>query len=107
MFEGIAKALTLGPAGLPLIPLLKGLGLAQIAAIASAPLPSLAIGTDYVKSDGLAQLHKGEAVVPADVVNGGFTGGRGRLEILLSGSLLGNDIYLSNKQTEYDKTRTA
>ncbi|MBK6563772.1 MAG: hypothetical protein IPG18_00925 [Saprospiraceae bacterium] len=64
--------MTLGPAGLPLIPLLKGLGLAQIAAIASAPLPSLAIGTDYVKSDGLAQLHKGEAVVPADVVNGGF-----------------------------------
>ena len=49
-----------------------GLVAAQIAAIAATPLPSLAIGTDMVKSDGLAMLHKGEAVVPADVVGGGI-----------------------------------
>ncbi|HMR89733.1 MAG TPA: hypothetical protein PKD51_16340, partial [Saprospiraceae bacterium] len=36
-------------------------------------LPSLAIGTDYVKKDGMAILHKGEKVVPADVVKGGYS----------------------------------
>jgi len=74
MFEGVAKALALGPAGLPLVPLIKALGLVNIAAIASAPLPSLAIGTNYVKSDGLAKLHKGESVVPARVT-GHYTQG--------------------------------
>lgn len=74
MFEGVAKALSLGPAGLPLVPIVKALGLANIAAIASAPLPSLAIGTNYVKSDGLAKLHKGESVVPARVT-GHYTQG--------------------------------
>lgn len=99
MFEGIAKALTLGPAGLPLIPLLKGLGLAQIAAIASAPLPSLAIGTDYVKSDGLAQLHKGEAVVPADVVGGGFSRGNNK-DMQLYSYISGNDLFLINERNK-------
>lgn len=36
-------------------------------------IPSLSIGTDFVNQDGLAMLHKGEMVVPADVVGGGFT----------------------------------
>ncbi|MBK8371240.1 MAG: hypothetical protein IPL20_07745 [Saprospiraceae bacterium] len=99
MFEGIAKALTLGPAGLPLIPLLKGLGLAQIAAIASAPLPSLAIGTDYVKSDGLAQLHKGEAVVPADVVGGGFSRGNNK-DMQLYSYISGNDLFLITERNK-------
>lgn len=107
MFEGVAKALALGPAGIPLMPFIKGLGLANIAAIAAQPLPSLAIGTNYVKESGQATIHKGEAIVPAKVVSGGFSGGLGgRLEILLTGALSGNDIYLSNKQTEYNKLRT-
>lgn len=59
-------------------------------------VPSLAIGTDYVHSDGLAQLHKGEAIVPAKVVGGGFSGsGGGRQE--LYGKLSGIDMLLSNK----------
>jgi hypothetical protein len=97
MFQGIASALALGPAGLPLIPFITGLGLAQIAAIAATPLPSLAIGTDYVRSDGLAELHRGEAVVPASVVGGGFTGG-GRME--LHSVIRGNDIHLINEQNK-------
>ena len=47
-FEGVARALALGPAGIPLVPYIKGLGLANVAAIAAAPLPSLAIGTNRV-----------------------------------------------------------
>ncbi len=74
MFEGVAKAIALGPAGLPLVPFIKAIGALNIAAIASAPLPSLAIGTNYVKSDGLAKLHKGESVVPARVT-GHYTQG--------------------------------
>lgn len=79
MFEGVAKAIALGPAGLPLVPFIKALGALNIAAIASAPLPSLAIGTNFVKSDGLAKLHRGEAVVPARVT-GHFTQGARKQE---------------------------
>ena len=35
-------------------------------------LPTLAVGTNKVNNDGFAELHKGEAVVPADVMQGGF-----------------------------------
>ena len=38
-------------------------------------IPGFAIGTDLVKSDGLAYIHKGEQIVPANAVSGGWTGG--------------------------------
>jgi len=75
--------------------IVAGLVAAQIAAIAATPLPSLAVGTDMVKSDGLAMLHKGEAVVPADVVGGGFSRGGE-----LYGRLSGIDLLLSNRYAE-------
>lgn len=58
-------------------------------------VPSLAIGTDYVNQDGLAYLHKGEAVVPANVASNGFSQGNSRQE--LYGRLSGIDLLLSNK----------
>lgn len=42
--------------------------------VAIPKLPKLSVGTDMVKSEGMAHLHPGEAVVPADVVSGGFQG---------------------------------
>ena len=36
-------------------------------------VPSLSVGTDLVKEEGLAYLHAGEKVVPADVAGGGYT----------------------------------
>ena len=36
---------------------------------------SYKIGTDLVKSDGLAYIHAGEQIVPADAVKGGWSGG--------------------------------
>lgn len=42
--------------------------------IGNVSLPRLKVGTDNVKSDGLAYLHAGEKVVPADVVKGGYKG---------------------------------
>jgi len=55
-----------------------GAGMATVAAVASA-VPALDVGTPWVASDGLAMIHKGEAVVPASVngawQNGGLGGG--------------------------------
>lgn len=103
MLISVAKAAELGPIfGLPAAAVMKALGIANIAAIAAAPLPSLAVGTDYVKSDGMAYLHRGEAVVPADVVGGGFSR---RME--LYSVIRGDDIYLTNKKAEYNKNRTS
>lgn len=69
---------------------------AQIAAIAAQPLPSLNVGTDLVKKSGIAMIHKGEAIVPANVVKGGFTGGGNQL----TGRLSGIDILISAKNSE-------
>ena len=45
-------------------------------------IPGFAIGTDLVKSDGLAYLHAGEKVVPANAVGGGYTGSDGTNDLL-------------------------
>lgn len=98
-FEGVARALALGPAGIPLIPFIKGLGLANVAAIAAAPLPSLAIGTNRVNRSGLAEIHRGEAIVPADVVQGGFAGAGYGQPIEVVGKIAGVDIILGTKNS--------
>lgn len=91
--QAIVKALTAGPIVGPILAgVIGALAAAQIAAIAAAPLPSLAIGTDLVKSDGLAMIHKGEAIVPADVAKGGFNGSGGIAQV--SGRIQGTDIIL-------------
>jgi hypothetical protein len=59
-------------------------------------LPSLAIGTDMVKSDGLAMIHRGEAIIPANVVKGGYSGGGQELY----GRLSGLDIVVSNRNAQ-------
>ena len=51
----------------------KSFGIPNIPNVSLPRVPSLDIGTDRVKADGLAMLHKGESVVPADVVGGGYT----------------------------------
>lgn len=37
-------------------------------------IPGFAVGTDLVKSDGLAYIHAGEQIVPAKAVGGGYSG---------------------------------
>ena len=81
---------------------IAGIGLIAVSTIVKGIIakgvPSLDIGTDLVKSDGMAMIHKGEAILPASVVKGGFTGGGGS-EIY--GRLSGIDLLLSN---EYAKS---
>lgn len=98
LFEGIARTLALGPAGVPLLPYIKALGIANIAAVAAAPLPSLEIGTNRVKSDGLAKIHKGEAIVPAKVAEGGFNGFANNV-IEVIGKISGTDIIIGQKNS--------
>ncbi|HZG87307.1 phage tail tape measure protein [Paenibacillus sp.] len=49
-------------------------------------IPQLAIGTDMVKESGLSVIHKGEAVVPAKVARGGYSGsgGAGGAQIVIN-----------------------
>jgi hypothetical protein len=90
--SAIVNALGTPGIGPILAKITAGLVAAQIAFIAATPLPSLAIGTNMVKSDGMAMLHRGEAVIPADVVGGGFSRGGE-----LYGRLSGIDLLLSNR----------
>lgn len=89
----LAALKVLSQTGNPILAAVVGaLAAAQVAAIAAQPLPSLAIGTDLVKRDGLAMIHKGEAIVPANVAKGGFSGRAGGQ---LTGKLSGIDILIS------------
>lgn len=97
--QGVANALKLGPVGIPLAITMGALGAAQVAAIASTPLPSLAIGTKGVLSSGLAQIHKGEAIVPAKVVSGGF-GNIANNTMEIFGKVSGTDLIFSRNNAE-------
>jgi hypothetical protein len=84
----------------PIGAVIAGIGLIAVSSIVkniiSKGVPSLAIGTDMVKSDGLAMIHKGEAIVPANVVRGGYNGGGQELY----GRLSGLDIVVSNRNAQ-------
>lgn len=75
-FAGVFAFLspTMGPAA-------SGPAAASAAAVEASAVgmavPGLAVGTDMVLSGGLAYLHSGEAVQPASVVGGGYSGGQG------------------------------
>lgn len=99
--EGIKKALeSLNPyaaliAGIALIALGT---LAKNALSKAAKTPSLATGTNYMPSDGLAFLHQGEAVIPKKFNPDAFGGGMGGGEVVftiygdtLKGVLRNND----------------
>lgn len=96
MFKGITEALAIPIVGIGLAATIGALGAANIAAIAGTPIPALAIGTDYVKNDGMAYLHKGEAVVPADVAGGGFSRQSGQLYSVVRG----NDLWLISERNK-------
>ena len=94
--SAVVQALNTPLIGPLLAKITAGLVAAQIATIAATPLPSLAIGTDMVKSDGMAMIHRGEAIIPANVVKGGYTGGGQELY----GRLSGLDIVVSNRNAQ-------
>lgn len=60
-------------------------GLPNIPKISLPRIPSLDIGTNLVKNDGIAMLHKGEEVRPANVAGGGYSAGNQTIIIELDG----------------------
>ena len=101
--NAVLQALAVPLIGPVLAKITAGLVAAQLAFIAATPLPSLAIGTDMVRSDGLAMIHKGEAIVPADVAKGGYTGGGGIANVV--GRIQGTDIILASDYSMNFKNR--
>ena len=91
----------------PIGAVIAGVGLIAVATIVKGIIakgvPSLAIGTDLVKSDGLAVIHKGEAIVPADVAKGGYSGGGGIANVV--GRIQGTDIILASDYSMNFKNR--
>jgi phage-related protein len=61
----------------------KSFGIPNIPNVRLPRVPSLDVGTDRVKADGLAMLHKGESVVPADVVGGGYSNDNAMMKELI------------------------
>lgn len=55
-------------------------------------IPSLDVGTNMVKADGMAMLHRGEAVVPANVAGGGYNEKPQEVHVYLDGRELTNAL---------------
>ena len=79
------------------VPVIGGgtFGLPYIPQIYLPRIPSLDVGTDRVLSDGLAMIHAGEAIVPADVAEGGFTGGNGSKKPAIINLIMNSDVIAS------------
>ena len=60
-----------------------GSAIGSLTTMALNRIPYLSIGTDLVRSEGLAYLHAGESVVPADVAGGGYSNDNNETNSLL------------------------
>jgi len=97
------------PTGLPWSAMVMAAAAANVATIASTPIPAFAQG-GLITGATLGLIGEGigttaanpEVVAPLDKLKQ-FMGGD-RIEVV--GRLVGNDIYLSNKKTEFNRLRT-
>jgi hypothetical protein len=71
----------LGIFGIPAAAVIMATGYAQAAIVAGTAIASLDKGTDFVPRDMVAQIHKGEAIIPA-AQNSGRNGGEMKLTIV-------------------------
>ena len=88
---------------IPLAAIVAGLGAIEVGAIASTPIPLAEGGLVTGPTTALIGEAGAEAVIPLDRLKQFMSGDK--IEVV--GKLIGNDIYLSNRKTEFNRTRTA
>jgi len=107
---GIMRALELGPIlGPPLAMMMGVLGAAQIAAIASTPIPMAEGGIAFGPTNALVGEYPGassnpEVVAPLSKLKD-MLASQMNVELNVGGVVKGNDIYLSNENTMNERPR--
>tara|TARA_R110000744_G_scaffold116479_1_gene217915 strand:- start:4128 stop:6248 length:2121 start_codon:yes stop_codon:yes gene_type:complete len=97
--------------GMPWTAILAGLGAAQVGIIASTPIPfaegGLVTGpTTALIGEGIGtNAGNPEVVAPLDKLKS-MMGGGGNNNIVVTGKLIGNDIYLANQNAGINRKRT-
>ena len=101
--QGVSAALALGPPGIPLAGIIGGLGLGQIALIASTPIPAMAQG-GIVTGPTTALIGEAgaEAVIPLDKL-GSMMGDMQTVNVV--GKISGDDIILVSDRARQNRTR--
>ena len=108
--QAVVTALTAGPIAGPILAGIVGaLGAAQIAAIASTPIPlaegGLAFGAvNAIVGDNPNAANDPEVIAPLSKLKQ-MLGGSMNLEVNVGGIVKGNDIYLSNENTLEQRQR--
>ena len=106
--QAVVQALTAGPILGPIMAaIVGGLGAAQVAAIAATPIPlakgGLAFGpTNAIVGDNVGAAHDPEVIAPLSKLKG-MLGTDMALNV--AGVVKGNDIYLSNRNTDEQRER--
>ena len=106
--QAVVQALTAGPILGPIMAgIVGGLGAAQVAAIAATPIPlakgGLAFGpTQAIVGDNVGAAHDPEVIAPLSKLKG-MLGTDMALNV--AGVVKGNDIYLSNRNTDEQRER--
>ena len=108
--EAVMASIAASPltGGLPWAAIVAGLAAANVATIASTPIPvfaegGLVTGPTVGLIGEVSSSSNPEVVAPLNKLKQ-FMGGE-KIEVV--GKLIGNDIYLSNRKTEFNRMRTA
>jgi TP901 family phage tail tape measure protein len=108
--QAVVQALTAGPIAGPILAgLMAGLGAAQVAAIASTPLPMAKGGIAYGPTNALVGEYPGagsdpEVVAPLSKLKS-LLGNEMNVSLAVGGMLKGEDIFLSNDETTDKRQR--
>tara|TARA_R100000664_G_scaffold34233_1_gene55429 strand:+ start:12291 stop:14936 length:2646 start_codon:yes stop_codon:yes gene_type:complete len=108
--QAVVQALTAGPIAGPILAgVMAGLGAAQIAAIAATPIPMAKGGIAYGPTNALVGEYPGassdpEVVAPLSKLKN-LLGNEMNMSVNVGGILKGEDIYLSNDETEEKRNR--
>ena len=108
--QAVVQALTAGPVAGPILAaIVGGLGAAQIATIASTPIPlaegGLIFGpTNAIVGDNPNAQNDPEVVAPLSKLKN-MLGGEMNMQVNVGGIVKGNDIYLSNENTIEQRER--